>query len=214
MVVVQRSIDKVREEAETYDEYETRLAVISQQRLLILEDIEQEWIARCQTPQMATKELKDIKTLDQALDTLAPSLYKVKRIKGKKFAFAHIRMWIVYLQGMLNVKNKLSEAMIDDAAETILSNYGHLTLADIKNVFTDAKNGVYGEFYESLSIHKLTTWFFDYSEKRMAECAARNFSEHSYTKNDSLGWKDRRRGQTLSASDMLEIDRAMNEENE
>ena len=210
-VEVQKEIDHARESVETYEEYETKLAVISQRRALALADIEQEWVNKCKTPKEAIKVLKDVNTLDQALDTLAPTMYKIQKLTDKKTVIAYIASWLVYLQGNLNLKNKLNEEMLVELSEYILTLFGYLTIADVKNVISDALRGVYGEFYETLSMHKVLTWFRDYSERRMSECEARSFSEHSYTKNESVGWKDRRRSATLSAKDMLDINKAKNE---
>ena len=107
----------------------------------------------------------------------------------------------------LNIKNTMSEDMIHSCSEAILEAYGYLTIPGVKNVFVDALRGVYGEFYESLAIPKVLKWFSEYAERRMEEFHSRNYSDHSYFKNEVVGWKDRRKNKEVSASDMLEIER-------
>ena len=204
---VQEKIDQARKDSETAEEYEDKLVVISQQTALARADIDDEWISRCKSPQNTKKELTNVRTLTDAIDLLAPSLYKIKGIKGEEHILSWIELWIVDLQMNLNIKNTMSEEMIHSCSEAILESFGYLTIPDVKNVFTEALNGVYGEFYESLSIPKVLKWFDEYGERRMNEYDARNYSDHSYRKNDARGWKDRRKKTELSASDMLEIER-------
>lgn len=203
-----QKVEDARQGCETYDEFETKLVVISQQRALARADIEDEWIRRCFDPYVTRKELAKVTSLEQAISLLSPTLYKISGIKSEKYTLAYVKMWIVDLQSNINVKNKMSESMINICAEAILTQYGHLTIADIKNVFTDALTGVYGDFYESLSTPKILSWFLDYSERRMDACAGVSQSEHYYYKNEGIGWKERERKVELSDKDMLDIKRA------
>ena len=217
---VQEKIDQARKDSETAEEYENKLVVISQQTALARADIDDEWISRCKTPKNTKKELAKCTTLTHAIDLLAPSLYKIKGIKGDEHILSWISLWIVDLQVNLNIKNKMTEDMIHSCSEAILDAYGYLTIPDVKNVFSDALSGVYGEFYESLSIPKVLKWFDEYGERRMNEYDARNYSDHSYRKNSMSGFqypedaerkrskpKMVRREELLTEDDMLEIER-------
>ena len=201
-------VEQARMCSETMKEYEDKLVVISQERALARADINQEWIERCKTPQNTKKELTKVRTLNDAIDLLSPSLFKIAGLKNKKYAVSYIGLWIVDLQAKLNIKNPMNEAMITEASDTIFSEFGYLTIPDVKIVFTDALNGVYGEFYESLSIPKMISWFREYAERRMQEFELRNAADHSYRKNDISGWQERRRKTEISASDYLDINRA------
>ena len=74
-----------------------------------------------------------------------------------------------------------------------------------------ALTGVYGEFYESLSVPKVLSWFAEYFERRCQAYASNYASDHSYFRNEATGWQDRKRKVELSERDLLEIDRGMNE---
>ena len=170
-------------------------------------------------PVIARKELSDITTLAQAAETLSPSLKKITKLRGGDFTLAFLKGWIVDLQKNLNIKNRMSEEMIDICAEEILTSFGYLTIPDVKNIFTDALKGVYGEFYESLSVPKIISWFNDYFERRCAYFEGNHMSEHSYTKNQAIGWTNRvrekqksvTRNMLLTDDDMKDIERGKNE---
>lgn len=134
--------------------------------------------------------LRDVRTLSDAIDSGTPALATIRKTNGDKYVSAYLKMWIIYFQSMLNVKNKLTEDMIDLLAENILSSYWYLTIADIKNVFVWALNGVYGEFYEAVSIPKVMKWFEDYTEKRFEVCEQRSINRHMEIKNTPIVEED------------------------
>ena len=170
---------------------------------LARDDISREWIERCQTPKNTKKELTKVTTLNDAIDLLAPSLYKIKGIKSEEYVLSWIELWIIDLQVNLNIKNKMNEDMIYSCSEAILDQYGYLTIPDIKNVFTEALSGQYGEFYERLSIDKVLKWISDYAERRSEEFMERNVSDAKYRESNEAG--KRSKNISLSANDMQGI---------
>ena len=201
-------VESARQTSETQEQFDLAIQVLDQQKALARADICDEWIARCNTPVNTRKELARVTTLDGAMKLMSPSLYTISKRKGDKYVTAYIKMWLVDLQGNLNIKNKLSEEMINIASDTILTQYGVLTIADLKNVLTDALNGVYGEFYESLSVPKVLSWFAEYFERRCEAYASNYQSDHAYFKGEATGWKTRERKAELSERDLIEINKA------
>ena len=195
-------MDSARSISESQDEYEKHLAKLDQQYSLVKADICDEWIGRCSTPQKTRKELARVTTLDGAMALMSPSLYTISRRKSKKHVLAYIKMWLIDLQANLNIKNKLSQEMLDIASDTILTQFGVLTIADLKNVLTDALSGVYGEFYESISVPKVLSWFSEYFERRCQAYAGNCLSDHTYYRNEATGWKERDREQELTIADL------------
>ncbi len=102
---------------------------------------------------------------------------------GEQKVGAYIKLWIINLNENLNLKRPLKEHQIDETANLIVSEFRHVTIADINLIFKTAKMGGYGEFYESLSIDKILTWFKDYFKERCEVAAAESRREaeaHKY----------------------------------
>jgi len=137
-----------------------------------------EWLTKCETPNLAIESLRDFKTVDDSIAIRTPSLGAISREKGRKYALGYVKLWIIYFQGNLNIKNTMNEGMIELAAQMLFDTHPSCTLADIKIVFTDALMGHYGEFYEALSIPKIMGWFNDYFEERIIKCAEISYAQH------------------------------------
>lgn len=75
------------------------------------------------------------------------------------------------LTDLVNVARPLNEAKINAIAQRIVANYAVLTVADIHYVFNAAINGHYGNFYESLDVPKVMTWFATYFDERCRTAA-------------------------------------------
>ena len=93
-------------------------------------------LTRCSTPIKARKELREVRTVMQSLDSGLPSIGLIQKVKGETFALAYLKMWVIDLQDKLNIRNKMNEHMIDAFAEAFLDEFRHLTISDIKIVFT------------------------------------------------------------------------------
>jgi hypothetical protein len=143
-------------------------------------------------PDKACKELREIKTVQDALAVKTPSLARLRKEKGAEYVGGCLELWIVYLQEFLNLKTKMNERMILGLVEMVLDDFPQLTIADIKIIITRAKKGQYGELYESLSPHKVYKWFESYFNERCEEAERQFLSDHFYNKNEEIGWRGER----------------------
>jgi hypothetical protein len=90
-------------------------------------------------------------------------------------------MWLVNLEQTTNLKRGLSEAMVDETAFYIVTEFKNLTVSDINYIFKKAKMGGYGEFYESLTMSKIMGWFREFYNERMEVSAMiSNRESHTY----------------------------------
>lgn len=113
-----------------------------------------------------------IATVKQSLESGAKSIgalvnaYDVKRIA------ALIKLELIKLNEILDLKRPLKEHAIDLIADEIVSTYGNLSLADVALIFRRARRGDYGQFYESINMPKVIGWFKDYFDERCEVAAA------------------------------------------
>ena len=80
----------------------------------------------------------------------------------------------------------MSPEQIEKTSRFILEDYYYLKIADIYFVFTEAKKGRYGEFYESLDGAKIMSWFDKYVEQRAEFCFEKGMREHEKTKDNKI----------------------------
>lgn len=74
---------------------------------------------------------------------------------------------LVVLDAYLKQKNGLTVEEIRDIAEEVVAKYyWEFSFADINVIFTNARRGVYGELYQTLTADKVLKWFNDYSVHR------------------------------------------------
>lgn len=116
--------------------------------------------------------MKGVTTIEKVLEAKTPSIALIKRIHGEKFTLAFLKVWIVNMDQVANVKRSLTEYQIDECAMLIMDEFKLLTIADINLVFRNAKFGKYGELYESLSIIKILEWFNKHFEERCEVAAS------------------------------------------
>ena len=95
---------------------------------------------------------------------------------------SYIKLWLIDLNMMSGVSRPLNEAQLDFIANTIINKHRDLSIADINVIFNNAIEGVYGQFYESLSPPKVLLWFTEYSTLRMDVCESMSFEKHLETK--------------------------------
>lgn len=84
----------------------------------------------------------------------------------------------------------MSEIQIQLCATHILSEYKHLKISELTYLFNQIITGQYGEFYESLSISKLLTFFRDYEKQRtetVLQEAERQHNEFRNLENQNEG---------------------------
>ena len=86
---------------------------------------------------------------------------------------------------MVNLKRPLLEPQIEAIALEVVASYSSLNIADIHVIFRRARNGEFGDFYESLDMPKVMRWFADYFNERCRICAERSQSEDTGSKLDN-----------------------------
>jgi len=65
-----------------------------------------------------------------------PSLGVLRRQFGDKAMEAYIKLWLVHLNQLIDLKNPLSPERIDYIAIQVVNKYRNLTIADIYLIFT------------------------------------------------------------------------------
>ncbi|MDL2315054.1 hypothetical protein LJC16_02210 [Bacteroidales bacterium OttesenSCG-928-C19] len=118
------------------------------------------------TPKQIAIQYKGVVTVEQALNCGSESLAKLINLYDEKKVAALLKLQLVELNEILNLKRPLSEKAIEMIAEEILSTYKALTMADVYLIFKRVRNGYYGELYESINMPKVMRWFSDYFDER------------------------------------------------
>lgn len=107
-------------------------------------------------------------------------LVRVPTLEIASWAFGHDRMtaWLMSYIANVNsfflggsVDKKMTPAQIEDAAATILSNYGSLLCSEAPVVFSRIKGGRYGKAYGVIDAGMICNCFQQYMEGRAAERA-------------------------------------------
>lgn len=88
------------------------------------------------------------------------------RQSGSDATEAYISLWILYIQEMVNVKNKMNGYQVELCAQMVLEEFKTLKITDINLVSNMAIRGEFGMFYESISIPKVLEWFRTYFDQR------------------------------------------------
>jgi len=124
------------------------------------------------------------------IDSGAISLYGLRRDVGETKLQALIKLYLIDLNALLNLKRPLSEQMIDAIADEIVSQFGYLNMADVNLIFRRAKTGHYGELYETINMPKVIGWFTDYFNERCDVAAERSIQEAEQHKKDTARVSD------------------------
>ena len=164
---------------------------------------------------MLARTYREVRTVAQALDTPSETLISLKIRFGTEKAEALLKLQLVYLNEMLNLKRPLGEAQIDEIAAEVVAAQPHLTMVDVHVIMRRAMRGHYGEFYESLSMPKVLRWFTDYFEERCQVAEDRSLDAHAQVKeyNDTTRQSSAQaeRKAFALARAQYEIDRAKSE---
>ena len=129
------------------------------------------------TPKALQVRFAGIATVEQALDSGSECLAALaERFDMKKVATL-IKIQLVELNELLNLRRPLSETAIELIADEIMQTYKALTIADVYLIFRRARNGEYGELYESLNMPKVMTWFREYFDERCEIASSRSVEE-------------------------------------
>ena len=129
------------------------------------------YLEKC-NPTALNKSLATVMTVDGAMKiaesypTKFPSLAKVKTHYGSQAVEGIIKLYLIELTELVNLKRPLTEKQIDVIASNVVSQYYNMTVADVHVLFRKAVNGDYGGFYESLDVPKVMKWFASYFDDR------------------------------------------------
>ena len=140
------------------------------------------------SPKNVMKYSGKIKTLNDAIKTQSSSIAKFKSIYGSEFIEAWVTIWLLYINDMLNLRRPMTEDQIELCSVQIVDEYKLLKITDLALLTKRIINGEYGEFYESLSIAKVMTFFRDYTEERLNTCAENSLREHQNEKQNLNGY--------------------------
>lgn len=119
-----------------------------------------------------------VRTIEMAIETEAPTIGTFHREKTREFTEGLVMTWLMYLNKVLNLNKPLSEDQIEMCAIEIVNDYYMLKITDLTLLFKRIISGLYGEFYESLSVPKVLTFFREYSEERSKVGADLSLRKH------------------------------------
>ena len=113
-----------------------------------------------------------------------PSITRLCK-ENKEICTNEIALLLAETNKFFNVKNGLSEEMIYDIADLIISEYKHYTMYDIGLCFKMAKLGRFGKVYERLDGGTVMDWLNSYEIQR-DKAIIRNAEDlHAQTKEDT-----------------------------
>ena len=135
-------------------------------------------------PANCLKHVGKLKTIEYAMNADAPTLGTFKREQGKEFTEGLVMLWLVHLNSILNLNKPMSDEQIEMCAIDIVNEFYALKVSDLAFLFKRIYSGVYGEFYESLSIPKVMTFFRDYFNERCDVAENKSISDHKHFTSD------------------------------
>lgn len=133
--------------------------------------------------------VRNVTTVRQALSTGTSSLAKIDKNIGSVKTEALVKVYLVRLNELLDLKKNLSEAAIDEIAATVVKEYYMLTMVDVVFVLQQAIQGKYGEMFDSLNTAKVLRWFKDYFNDRCNQ--AEEMSNEARHAHNSLFGRER-----------------------
>ena len=133
---------------------------------------------------------KNITSAIEAIGAGTDAICTLANTLGSEKVCALIKLHLIELNEILNLKKPLTERMIDVIAEDIMDEFKLLTMADVYLVFKRIRTGYYGEMYESINGAKMIPWFREYFHER-CDCAAEiSIREHEENKQEVFPRKD------------------------
>lgn len=128
-------------------------------------------------------------TVTDAMCAPAPTLASIQREKNAAFAHALVMGWLVYLNDILNLNKPMTEEQIELCAQEVNNNYFNLKMSDLTYLFKKIISGQYGEFYESLTIAKVLSFFRDYFEERCQVAETESYRAHAdFSSNEEFNY--------------------------
>lgn len=102
-----------------------------------------------------------------------PSLARLRRDFGEDKIEAVVILYLIDLCDNLNLKRPLNDTQVKNIAREIVAEFYALTIADVYLIFRRAKTGGFGDFFDSLDMPKVLSWFRAYFAER-CEAAAQS----------------------------------------
>lgn len=119
-----------------------------------------------------------VKTIEEAINSKAPSIGNFQNQQGRQFTEGLITFWLLYLNKVLNLNKPMSEEQINLCSSMIVEEFYMLKVSDLTLLFKRIISGQYGEFYERLSIDKVLTFFREYLEERYIQAGEASQRDH------------------------------------
>jgi len=114
----------------------------------------------------------------------APTFALLKKEAGNKFTLALLKVWLMYLNQLLDLKNPMNEEQIDLCSETLISDFYMLKISDLTFVFKEIISGKHGKFYERLAISDILNIFTNYFDERCKVAEDETIRIHNDMKSD------------------------------
>lgn len=130
------------------------------------------------------KHVNKLKNINQAMCADSPTLGSFNREYGKDFTQGLLMAWLVNLNSVLNLKRPMTDEAIEMCAIDISNDFYAIKISDLAFLFKRIYSGFYGEFYESLSIPKVISFFREYFEERCEIAEQSYLSKHNEIKSD------------------------------
>ncbi|WP_252810407.1 hypothetical protein [Flavobacterium sp. NRK1] len=118
-------------------------------------------------------------SIEVAMNAPAPTLGTIQREKSRDFTIGLVMGWLVYLNDILNLNKPMTEDQIELCAIEVTDEYYSLKMSDLAFLFRKIIAGHYGEFYESLTISKMLTFFRDYFDERCQYAEQQAMRQHA-----------------------------------
>jgi len=115
-----------------------------------------------------------------------PSLAVLRRDYGDKKIAAIIKLYLIDLCENVNLTRPLRDAQVENIAREIVAEYYSMTIADVYVIFRKAKTGEYGDFFGSLDMPKVMSWFREYFADRCATGASISRNTQFYDKGGNM----------------------------
>lgn len=114
------------------------------------------------------------------------NLLTLTRDFGQKKVEALVKVYLLEMNELLNLRNPLNEACIDRIASMVVKDYRNLNFADIRNLLDNGARGRYSRDGEVLMINYsiVMGWFERYSAKRCDDIEDYNLNVHEQRKRE------------------------------
>ena len=131
------------------------------------------------SPKNCMKYSGKVRTVENAINSKSVTVGTLQRARGRDFTEGLIMGWLAYLNDILNLNKPMTDDQIEMCAIEVVNDYYNLKFSDLTLLFKRIISGQYGEFYESLSIPKVLTFFRDYNEERLNISFEKNLKKHN-----------------------------------